>query len=236
MAEPDITGAIDWRGEPVNADGPIDGSHWADGSDLWTYCDVAGETLPGIAAIKGLKKGQKVDDKGAKGKKGGTLTVSGPKNPDFTIELILVTAEHWAAWVTMRPKIEPDGTQKTPPALGVYHPILESAGVDAMIIEEIVGPEIQPNLTAKIEIKCKGCPLDNGNSGTGTGSLTPKGAKNGPRTVQDDEEEDWDKAWHAENPEVAGPPPPPPPDFYGVEPPPGGETFLWLIFSAKIVR
>ena len=95
MGEPDNTGAIDWRGGPLSPDQPLTSTHWADGSDVWTYVEIGGDITPGIASIKGLKKGQKIDNKSAKGKKGGSLTISGPEKPEFTIELILVTEEHW---------------------------------------------------------------------------------------------------------------------------------------------
>lgn len=123
--------------------------YWEAEPDAFDAVFLGGDRLPGIAKFKPIKRGKKVDDKSAKGKNKGPLTVQGYKRAEIEFTLEILGADEWTALQEWMPDLEPVADKKTASADDAWD--ISSAytairGIEAIIITDLEGPENQEGI------------------------------------------------------------------------------------------
>lgn len=112
--------------DPSNANFPV-----------WDIVLLAGQTLPGLCAVKG-GRAQRFDVKKSKGTNFGTLTAQGYDPAEFTITERIWTPQQLNALWTMMPILEPlYGALAIIQAVDVYHPSLAIRSIASVVIKDI---------------------------------------------------------------------------------------------------
>lgn len=119
--------------------------YWEAEPDAFDVVFLGGDRLPGIARFKPIKRGKKVDDKSAKGKNKGPLTIQGYKRAEIEFELELLGPDEWdelQEWMpdlesTPQPGIKIDDL----PAWDISSAYTAIRGIEAIVITDVDGPE-----------------------------------------------------------------------------------------------
>jgi len=123
--------------------------YWEAEPDAFDAVFLGGDRLPGIAKFKPIKRGKKVDDKSAKGKNKGPLTVQGYKRAEIEFTLEILGDDEWTALQEWMPDLEPVADKKTATADDAWD--ISSAytairGIEAIVITDLEGPENQEGI------------------------------------------------------------------------------------------
>jgi hypothetical protein len=110
---------------------------WIDDPDAWDRVQIGDIFLPGICTVLGLETGIDVDIKKTKGKDGATSEDNGIDPAEFDIEVHLVDADDWRAWLLVFPKINPrrPGAARQPQE--IMHPEPNSLGISQITITKV---------------------------------------------------------------------------------------------------
>lgn len=108
-------------------------------------CDtilLAGQRSPGVARVRPLSSPRKWDEKDGQGTSGASLVYQGDKLVHFEVAIELWEPEHFVAWDAFRLLLRkaPEGVKPT--ALDLSHPFVDEHEVSAVVVEDLVGPEI----------------------------------------------------------------------------------------------
>lgn len=117
------------------------------------YVILAGQRSPGIANLDGASSPRQWDERRAYGQSGASLVYRGLKPAKFTLALLLISAEDWAAWDAWRPVVQRPPTGTRPRALDIEHPITEMLGIRSVVVEDVLQPRQTGNGEWTIEIK-----------------------------------------------------------------------------------
>ena len=113
---------------------------WNEEPDLWDTLNLGDRDWPGFAKVA-ITRGNKWDDKKAKGVHSMDRNFSGAEAAKVTITLAIWTSAHYAQLVELLPLVEPDptSTKKEPPALNLTHPQATLRKVSMVTIDKVEG-------------------------------------------------------------------------------------------------
>lgn len=119
--------------------------YWEAEPDAFDVVFLGGDRLPGIARFKPIKRGKKVDDKSAKGKNKGPLTLQGFKRAEIEFELELLGPDEWDELQEWMPDLEsnpqPGVKVDALPAWDISSAYTSIRGIEAIVITDVEGPE-----------------------------------------------------------------------------------------------
>ena len=120
--------------------------YWESQPDAFDTVFLGSDRLPGLARFSAIKRGKKYDDKSAKGKNKGPLTLQGYKRAEFEIELEIHGEDEWAELQEWMPDLESNpqpgvSGPDTPVAWDISSPFTAARGIEAIVITDVAGPE-----------------------------------------------------------------------------------------------
>lgn len=152
--------------------------HWHDDPDVYDALFLAGRRVPGVATVKITRK-VKIDKKSAKGKNKAVITKQGVEAADIDITIRLLEREEFEEMKALMPLIEPVPDAKTAgadDALDIAHWATWMRNIEAIVIEETVGPELNDGI---FELKIKAIEFERPKVVKGTGSGVGTGVGSG---------------------------------------------------------
>lgn len=108
------------------------------------YVVVAGVQSPGVAKLTGVKAPYMYDVQPAYGREGAVTIFKGRGIAKPLLTLKFFEPKHFIAWDAFKQLLKPP-TPTKPLVLQMRHPLLTSAGIDAVAVEELGEPERQTN-------------------------------------------------------------------------------------------
>lgn len=147
--------------------------YWETQPDAFDFVFLGDKRLPGLATFRGLKRGLKVDDKSAKGKHKGPLTLQGYKRAEFELDLEIHGEAEWAELQEWMPELEPvpdKNSASAEDAWDIANPYTAIRGIEAVVIVEVEGPTYRDGflvLTLKLMEFDKPKPAPKGIGGVG---------------------------------------------------------------------
>lgn len=120
----------------------IGGEEIASAKSAWDTFFYAGQPMPGIARVEGMKEA-KFDEKNAPGTDGATLTHLGNNSAKVSVKLTLWTEDHFDGFAAFMPRLVAQTGKQRPKAVKVYHPALAAMGINALICQGVGVPELR---------------------------------------------------------------------------------------------
>jgi hypothetical protein len=108
------------------------------------YIVVAGVPSPGRASVTGVRIPYHWDITQGYGLSGAITIFRGRGVSKFTVTITMFEDEHFVQWPIFKAVLQPP-TKLKPLAFDMIHPVLSSAGIKAVQIEELGEPERQSN-------------------------------------------------------------------------------------------
>jgi hypothetical protein len=114
---------------------------------------VNGIRSPGKAILSGVATPWKYDVQESYGRSGAVVVFRGRGIAKFTLTIVMWTRVHFIEWPFFSKLLEPPSFGK-PLVVEMRHPILSSADIKAVAVEQLGQPEKQPNGTWVATIQC----------------------------------------------------------------------------------
>ncbi len=117
--------------------------YWESQPDAFDFVFLGDKRLPGLATFRGIKRGLKVDDKSAKGKHKGPLTLQGYKRAEFELDLEIHGEAEWAELQEWMPELEPvpdKNSASAEDAWDIASPYTAIRAIEAVVIIDVEGP------------------------------------------------------------------------------------------------
>lgn len=125
-----------------------------DQSDLaWDFCWLGEDLLPGIASLS-VETAREIDVQRQKGSNGANLSDDGYEPATVSITLQIYTADQWATWQKVRPKIDPRNAGGLKRPLQIVHPETADAGVENVYVRRISTSNPSARSGKTISIDC----------------------------------------------------------------------------------
>lgn len=147
--------------------------YWESQPDAFDFVFLGDKRLPGLATFRGIKRGLKVDDKSAKGKHKGPLTLQGYKRAEFELDLEIHGEAEWAELQEWMPELEPvpdKNSASAEDAWDIASPYTAIRAIEAVVIIDVEGPTYRDGfqvLTLKLMEFDKPKPVATGGGGGG---------------------------------------------------------------------
>lgn len=133
----------------------LDLPSWNKNSTPWNHPSLGQFYLPGTGTINNIKRGLKIEDNNASGNDGGGAIIKGLPQPEFTIELRIVSGTDERKWKALIPVLINVNNPKDRPVFPVTHPALADYGIYYCIVKEYSQSQPQAGGPLLVSIICQ---------------------------------------------------------------------------------
>jgi hypothetical protein len=109
-------------------------------TDPVDYILLAGRRSPGVASIENMSSPRKYDERKGYGRSGARVVFRGNGLAKPSVIITLSNVEDWANWAGWKDVLARTSGRGSRRAQDVWHPIFEDAGVNSVVIEDVLGP------------------------------------------------------------------------------------------------
>lgn len=115
-------------------------------ADLWDKITFNDKTCPGVAVVK-VKRGNKFDEKKAKGSHGGGREYTGADNAKVTITIRMLSNDEDEEFnLNILPILEPAIGKKKLEAVTINHPVAATRKVASITVDDVDGPDVSNHI------------------------------------------------------------------------------------------